>query len=115
MENLKKIGQQALADNKHLKEVFVTTDEIAFVDRNSAINHVVKLDNKEVLKVEREGEKQEVKKDDTPKPPKAEELIALITALKTDEEYNTFELPEGEKRATVIKALADKKAELGIV
>lgn len=119
MKDLKQIGQQALADNKHLQEVFVTADGIAFIDRNSAINHVVNLDNKEVLPVKREAEKEAVSagpetKAPVGKAPKAEELIALIAAIKTVDEYHAFELPEGEKRATVVKALADKKTELGV-
>lgn len=118
MEDLKKAGLKALADNKHLQEVFVTSDKIPFVDRNSAVNHTVKLDDKTILPVKREAEKEEAKKadasDTTPKPPKADELIAQIVALKTVEEYNAFELPEGEKRVTVIQALADKKTELGV-
>lgn len=60
--DLQAIGRKALTDNKHLKEVFVTADGVAFIDRNSAINYAVALDDKTVLRVETKTEvKTEVK------------------------------------------------------
>ena len=123
MEDFKAIARQALADNKHLPAVFVTTDGIPFVDRNSAVNHAHKLDDKTIHPFKRSDF--EASSDSSDKKEKAEGgdkvpantaagLITEIGLIKDAEGFKAFILPEGEKRKTVLEAYEAKKAELGI-
>lgn len=49
-----KVGREILAQNKTLNQVYVTTDGIAFAERNDAQNHARTLQNREVFNIRRE-------------------------------------------------------------
>jgi hypothetical protein len=90
------------------KEVFVTTDEQAFLKEDRARMHdkdFVKVKRSEVMSEEKENEPT---KDGKPAKKSAEELIAFAATCELTEELDAI-LESGEKRATVVAAIAARK------
>lgn len=119
---MKKLDRKAIAvvfeANPGYRTLFFTADGQSFLTENYAKQYAkeAKLEDQAVIPLDKdvefldtEGEGKEGK------PISAADLIGQIAAIASVEEYDAFELPEGEKRATVVKALTDKRTELGIV
>lgn len=117
---MKNLTKEAVAKvfelNPDYNKLFFTADGEAFFTENYATQHAKSLEDKTVTPVDKETEFASIDGGGG-RPgaaPSAKELIAVIEAVTTVEAYNALELPEGEKRATVVEALAKKKKELGV-
>jgi hypothetical protein len=112
MNNEIKLAAIAVFENyPNAKEVFITPDEQAFLKEDRARMH-----NKDFTKVKRSEVMQEEKETEAAaagKPVKklAEELIAFVATCELIEELDAI-LESGEKRATVVAAIAARKVEL---
>lgn len=89
----------------HAKTVFVTPDNQAFVNENSARIHdkdymtVNRVDVMETIATSEKGERKSA--------------IELIETIKTCEKVEELDaIAEGEDRKTVLAAIAEKRAEL---
>ncbi|WP_443937089.1 hypothetical protein [Pedobacter sp. MW01-1-1] len=105
MKDLKKIATEALSFNTHLQEVYVTSDGIAFPALNDAVNHAVKLDDKEVAQFDRvTGSETEIETESTVLA--AKDVIALIEKAETEEVV--LQILGADERKTV-QAAAEKQ------
>jgi hypothetical protein len=93
------------------KEVFVTTDEQAFLKEDRARMHdkdFTAVKRSEVMADEKADEGDKAGK---PAKKSAEELIAFATTCESIKELDAI-IASGEKRATVLAAIATRKEEL---
>lgn len=104
-EKIKAAAQEVFERFPLAKEVFVTSDEQAFLKEDRA-----RLHDKDFTTVKRS---EVIADENTIKPVKksAEELIAFVSTCEVMEELDTI-ITGGEKRATVVAAIAARKVEL---
>lgn len=103
-ENIKNEAISIFERYPSAKEVFVTPDLQAFLQKDRAILH-----DKDVTTVKRSQVMTEKKADETPKMT-APELVVFIATVDSLEDLDA--LTKGEKRATVTAALASRKEEI---
>jgi hypothetical protein len=92
-------------------QVWVTSDKQAFTNEHSAHNHEKEVLNKRSLLDEELPEKFTSETTEAPKK-KATDLIEEINNAETVEEVNA--LAEGDSRATVVKAAAERVSALSL-
>lgn len=119
MEKLTKEGVAVVfAANPGYTTLYFAADGTPFLTENYAKQYARenKLDPT-IQAIDKDADLEETPVDQNPEPPvfiRAEDLINAINAVTTKDEFEALKIPGDEKRATVIKALAEKRTALGI-
>ena len=97
-------------------QLHVTSDDMPFLDKTLAENHALSLVNKDVESYDRADfeNTKTTAANNSEKGKTAAELIEAIGVAETVEAIHAL-LPEGEKRATVVKAAEDRSKALAEV
>jgi hypothetical protein len=109
-KDLKQAAAECLAYNQTLNEVFVSADGECFPHKNDAINHARSLQDKEIMKFERDGGDQEAETTSAEKKYALNVADTVKLILETVSEEQLDVLIEDEERKTVLAASDKQRA-----